>query len=132
MEKLPTFAYHYFLDEAGDATFYGKGRIPILGQDGVSNCFIMGLLKIHEPLNAIRKKIADLLSHLLKKRFTKYDRLVLNIAERTRCTAINNLQKGLNNALTHAKFHSPERAQKCTKKDTLRRLEADLHAPQAE
>ena len=191
MEKLPTFAYHYFLDEAGDATFYGKGRVPILGQDGVSNCFIMGLLKVHEPLNVVRKKIvdlqnqiaedpyyekipsilkkksangyylhakddlpevrktafelirsidcnfeavvarkiyylfekkhnssdtefyADLLSHLLKKRFTKYDRLVLNIAARTGCTASNNLQKGLDNALTHAKFHSPERAQKC-------------------
>ncbi len=57
MQKLPTFIYHYFLDEAGDATFYGKGRVPILGQDGVSSCFILGLLKINEPLNAIREKI---------------------------------------------------------------------------
>jgi hypothetical protein len=191
MQKLPTFVYHYFLDEAGDATFYGKGRIPILGQDGVSSCFILGLLKINEPLNAIREKVvdlqnriaedtyydkvlsiqkkksangyylhakddvpevrkvafelirsidcnfeavvarkiyylfekkhnsneaefyADLLSHLLKNRFGKYDRLVLNIAERTRCTASNNLQKGLDKALAHSKFRYPERAQKC-------------------
>jgi hypothetical protein len=24
------FEYHRYLDEAGDTTFYGKGRIPIL------------------------------------------------------------------------------------------------------
>lgn len=60
MEKLPPFAYHYFLDEAGDSTFYGKGRAPILGQEGVSSCFILGLLKINEPLDQIRKKVVDL------------------------------------------------------------------------
>jgi hypothetical protein len=60
MEKLPTYAYHYFLDEAGDPTFYGKGRTPILGEDGVSNCFILGLLKINEPLNLVRDKVLSL------------------------------------------------------------------------
>ena len=167
MEKVPTFAYHYFLDEAGDSTFFGKGRLPILGQEGVSNCFILGLLKINEPLEPLRKKIrslqqqiaedpyyekvisiqkkkakngyylhakndipevrktafefirsidcnfeavvarkiyylfenkhhskesefyADLLSHLLKNRLNRSERVVLNIAERTRCTTIN-------------------------------------------
>ena len=57
MKKLPTFTYHYFLDEAGDATFYGKGRVPIIGQEGVSCTFILGLLKLHEPLDAARKKV---------------------------------------------------------------------------
>ncbi|HMH24544.1 MAG TPA: DUF3800 domain-containing protein [Puia sp.] len=181
MEKLATFTYHYFLDEAGDSTFYGKGKTPILGGEGVSGCFILGLLKINEPLDGIRKKVidlqnqiaadpyydkilsilkkkaahgyylhakddvpevrksayeliqridcsfeavvarklyylyehkhngnqaefyADLLSHLLKKRLWKYDRLVLNIAEQRRCTALNNLQKGLNKAMAYSK-----------------------------
>ncbi len=31
---------HRFLDEAGDTTFYGKGKVPINGKDGVSSCFI--------------------------------------------------------------------------------------------
>jgi hypothetical protein len=183
MEKLPTYAYHYFLDEAGDPTFYGKGRTAILGEDGVSNCFILGLLKVNEPLHVVREKVislqtciaedpyyekissiqkkkakygyylhakddipevrktafemirsidctfeavvarkiyylfenkhksseadfyADLLSHLLKNRLGKNDRLVLNIAERTKCTTFNNLQKGL----TYAKSRSPEK-----------------------
>ena len=34
--------YHRFLDEAGDATCYGKGKINIVGSEGVSNCFILG------------------------------------------------------------------------------------------
>jgi len=189
MEKLSIFTYHYFLDEAGDSTFYGKGRTPILGQEGVSSCFILGLLKINEPLDAIRRKVinlqnqiaadpyyekissilkkkatygyylhakddlpevrktvnelirsidcnfeaviarkiyylfenkhnsneanfyADLLSHLLRNRLGKYDRLVLNIAERTRCTTLNNLQKGLNKAFTNTRSRPPGRVQ---------------------
>lgn len=191
MEKLPTFSYHYFLDEAGDSTFYGKGRVPILGQPGVSNCFILGLLKVNEPLEAVRAKVrdlqnqiaedpyynkvpsiqkkkasygyylhakddvpeirkaafelirsidcnfeavvarkiyylfekkhnskeaefyADLLSHLLKNRLGKSDRLVLNISERPGYTAFNNLQQGLNKALDQARFRNPQRAQQC-------------------
>ena len=188
MEKLPTFSYHYFLDEAGDSTFYGKGRVPILGQAGVSNCFILGLLKVNKPLEGVRKKIidlqrriaedpyykqvrsilkkkwkheyflhatddipevrksafeliksidcnfeavvarkiyylfekkhnareaefyADLLSHLLKNRLGRYDRLVLNISERSGCTASNNLQQGLNKALAQVRFREARRA----------------------
>lgn len=191
MEKLPTSEYHYFLDEAGDPTFYGKGKIPIVGQNGVSNCFILGMLKVNEPLNSVRRKIiklqkeivadpyyesifsihkkrpshgyylhakddipevrksafelirsidctfeavvarkiyylfenkhrrseagfyADLLSHLLKKRLGKYDRIVLNISERHRCTTQNNLQKGLDKALILSRFRNTERIRNC-------------------
>ena len=178
MERVPTFLYHYFLDEAGDTTFYGKRMVPILGEQGVSSCFILGLLKVNQPLNDVRAKViqlqteivsdpyykdifsihkkrsypyhlhakddipeirkatfeliksidcsfeavvarkihyifekkhnnkdadfyADLLSHLLKKRIGRYDRIVLNIAERHRCTTQNNLQKGLDKALNN-------------------------------
>ena len=49
----------------------------------------------------------------MKNRLGEYDRLVLNIAERKRCTALNNLQKGLDKALTHSKFRYPSRAKDC-------------------
>lgn len=188
MEKIPTFAYHYFLDEAGDPIFYGKGRVPILGQKGVSNCFILGLLKVNEPPEIVRRKVvrlqkeiaedpyyrtipsiqkkrstmgyflhanndipevrksafelirsldcnfeavvarkiyylfekkhnrkdtefyADLLSHLLKNKLGKQERIVLTAAYRSKCTALSNLQKGLNKALMLSQLrNSPKR-----------------------
>jgi hypothetical protein len=48
---------HRFLDEAGDTTFYGAGRKLILGQEGVSLSFIIGMLKVSEPLPALRAAI---------------------------------------------------------------------------
>lgn len=51
---------HRYLDEAGDTTFFGKGKANIIGQDGVSKCFILGLVKFKEPLKDIRKKVLDL------------------------------------------------------------------------
>lgn len=166
---------HRFLDEAGDTAFYGKGRKPIIGTEGVSNCFILGMVKFKEPIEPLRKKInelqisvsndsyyqvksllkkkegagyyfhatddlpevrkiffdfiktvncsfeavvarksihryenihkgkeqyfyADLLSHLLKNKLEKEDKLVLNIAERGRSTKNHNLLLGLEKA----------------------------------
>jgi hypothetical protein len=51
---------HRFLDEAGDCTFYGKKKKNILGTEGVSNCFILGLVKFKEPLEPIRKEVIAL------------------------------------------------------------------------
>jgi len=190
-EKEPTFKYHRFLDEAGDTTFYGKGRIPIVNTNGVSNCFILGMLKIKEPLEEVRKKVlelqhivsidpwfatvpsilkkkaktgyflhakddvpevrkmafeliqsidcsfecivarklydlyerkhngkeaefyADLLSHLLKNKLNKYDNLVLNIAQRSRCTTHTNLQNGLDKALERSRKKHPKKKNGC-------------------
>lgn len=58
-EKLPQQQYHRFLDEAGDMTFYGKGRVPILGEKGVSHCFILGMVKFHTDLKPIRTQLFD-------------------------------------------------------------------------
>jgi len=52
--------YHKFMDEAGDTAFYGRGKTRILGTEGVSKCFILGMLKINEPLDVVRNKITDL------------------------------------------------------------------------
>jgi hypothetical protein len=170
------FEYHRYLDEAGDTTFYGKGRIPILGKNGVSNTFILGMVSFKSSLKDIRSQIielqknvennkyynkvpsvekrinnggfyfhakddlpelrkefydfilnldcsfeavvgrknislfekkhngkdtefyADMLSHLIKNKFSKRNKLVFNIAERSNSTAINNLEKGLEKA----------------------------------
>jgi len=57
-KKLHTV--HRFLDEAGDCTFYGKKRKSIIGTTGVSNCFIMGMVKFKEPFEPVREKIIEL------------------------------------------------------------------------
>jgi len=54
---MDTYHYHRFLDEAGDCTFYGKGKIPIIGTQGVSNVFILGMLHIKEPLPEVQERI---------------------------------------------------------------------------
>lgn len=51
---------HRFLDEAGDTTFYGKGKIPIVGNEGVSCCFILGLVKFKQPLEEMREQVKNL------------------------------------------------------------------------
>ncbi len=51
---------HRFLDEAGDTTFYGKGKVPIIGQNGVSKCFMIGMVKFKEPLEEVRQKVVQL------------------------------------------------------------------------
>ncbi len=60
MRKKDHSEYHRFLDEAGDDTFYGKGKANIIGQEGVSLCFILGMVKFKEPLIPLREKIIEL------------------------------------------------------------------------
>jgi hypothetical protein len=190
-ERLEKHKYHRFLDEAGDTTFYGKGKIPIIGNNGVSNYFIMGMLTIKEPILEVRKKIislqenieadpylfeipsiqkkkrkmgyffhakddvpevrkvmfefiksidcnfdavigkkdyniyerkhngkqaefyADMLSHLLHSNINGYEKLVLNIAHRSRCTTHTNLQLGLQKAIAIASHKYPNESNCC-------------------
>lgn len=58
--SLSQLTQHRFLDEAGDTTFYGKGKVPIVGQEGVSLCFMLGMVKIKEPLDSLRRRIVAL------------------------------------------------------------------------
>jgi len=55
-KKKPNSNYR-FLDEAGDTTFYGKGKINIVGFQGVSKSFILGMVKFNEPLENIRSSL---------------------------------------------------------------------------
>lgn len=167
--------YHRYIDEAGDTTFYLSGKKSAIGVEGVSKAFILGMVKISEPLNGVRQKIfelqkyiennllfdvpsvrkkkektgyylhatddlpeirmlffnliktidcsleavvarknierfetkhkgnseyfyADMLSHLLKNKFSKHEKMVLNISERGLSTKHRNLNLALQKA----------------------------------
>jgi hypothetical protein len=51
---------HRFLDEAGDTTFFGKGRVPLLGQAGVSLSFGLGMVKFAAPVAEVRAQVETL------------------------------------------------------------------------
>src|SRR5688500_7541174 len=51
---------HRYLDEMGDATFYGDGRKLVIGQEGVSLTFGMGIVRIDGDLNAVRQRVKQL------------------------------------------------------------------------
>src|SRR5258705_12262899 len=55
---------HRFLDETGDATFYGKGRTLIVGHEGVSLTFGIGIVRIDDPLDEVRKHVKGLESQV--------------------------------------------------------------------
>ena len=58
--------YHRFLDESGDTTFYGKKKKIIVGEKGVSNCFILGMVKFKTKLDPIREQILKMQSEILE------------------------------------------------------------------
>lgn len=51
---------HRFLDEMGDTTFYGTGRKPIIGQQGVSLTFGLGIVRIDRDLKEVRREVRAL------------------------------------------------------------------------
>lgn len=48
---------HRFLDEAGDPTFFKKGRILAVGEPGISLSFSLGMVKFNGSLEPIRTAI---------------------------------------------------------------------------
>jgi len=58
-----------FLDEAGDTTFFGKGRVPALGQNGVSNTFAIGMVKINSDLDHARAAVRQLQADVAADRY---------------------------------------------------------------
>lgn len=136
-QKLPVHKYHRFLDEAGDTTFYGKGKIPIIGNEGVSTSFLLGMLTLNEPVEDVRNKILMLQTQIaedpyfqavpsIQKKKSKmgfflhakdalnnHEKLVLNIAHRSKCTTHKNLEKGLEKANVIAANKYPENRNGC-------------------
>jgi hypothetical protein len=69
---------HKFIDEAGDPNYFGKGGINIIGTDGVSNTFSLGMVTITKgsiknpnEVNVIRRKIDLLASRIQSSAFYK-------------------------------------------------------------
>jgi len=55
-----TQTYHRFIDEAGDMTFFLKGKAPApLGENGISKTFILGMAHIKQSLDTVRNLIQD-------------------------------------------------------------------------
>jgi hypothetical protein len=54
---------HFFADEAGDLTLFDKRGRSMLGRDGVSQCFMVGVAEIRNPtvvgrrLDALRRDL---------------------------------------------------------------------------
>jgi hypothetical protein len=63
--------YHRFLDESGDTTFYGKKKRLIVGNDGVSKCFILGMVKFKAELEPIREQITKMQQEVILDDFFK-------------------------------------------------------------
>jgi len=69
MRKNKLMDFHRFLDEAGDTTFYGKGKKNSIGTNGVSNVFILGMVKVKDPLGEVRDKINELQEKITQDEF---------------------------------------------------------------
>ena len=53
--NLKPHTYHRFIDEAGDMTFFLKGKAPApLGSNGISRTFILGMAHIKQDLEQVR------------------------------------------------------------------------------
>lgn len=61
---------HYFVDEAGDATVFDRKGQAILGQEGCSQFFILGLLDVAEPA-VLAKDLTQLRETLLTDPYFK-------------------------------------------------------------
>ena len=44
--------HHYFVDEAGDLTLFGERGQRVIGREGVSRVFMVGVAHISDPINA--------------------------------------------------------------------------------
>lgn len=52
--------HHRFLDESGDTTFFGKGRVSILWKEGVSKCFCIWMVDCKSDIKIVRDRIIKL------------------------------------------------------------------------
>lgn len=73
---------HRFLDEAGDTTFHGKGKKLIVGNEGVSKSFIIGMVKFRQPLPELRKAILEMQKEVERDSYYKGVPSILKKAEK--------------------------------------------------
>ena len=90
MKKILNKKVHKFIDEAGDPNFYGKGGTVIVGQEGVSLCFCLGMVdfkntNLDEVRILIEKKAQEISNFQyyqnipsVKKRIAKYGKFIFH------------------------------------------------------
>ena len=83
---------HRFLDEAGDTSFYGKRRIPIVGKPGVSLSFAIGMVKFHADFNELRKAIRALQDEVLAD---EYVRGIASVAKKAAARSVRRANRGI-------------------------------------
>lgn len=71
--------FHRFLDEAGDTTFYGKGKKNVIGENGVSKVFVLGMVKVVDPLDEVREKLNNLQVKIANEEFYQVPSVIKKI-----------------------------------------------------
>lgn len=61
---------HYFVDEAGDAVLFGGLGKVLIGSNGCSRSFMLGLLDVHGP-ERLATELAELRKNLLADSYFK-------------------------------------------------------------
>lgn len=67
--KPATYTYHRFLDESGDMTFFDKNGINIVGSNGVSNTFMIGMVHIKSDLDKVRLELKDMADKVIEDQY---------------------------------------------------------------
>ncbi len=62
---------HFFVDEAGDLSLFGRRGKSLMGTEGVSKCFMVGVAQVLDP-SALREDLAALHAELLKDQYLKH------------------------------------------------------------
>lgn len=70
------------MDEAGDTTFFGKGKKCIIGDEGVSKSFIIGMVKFRQPLVDLRQKIIEMQKEIERDTYFKGVPSIMKKAEK--------------------------------------------------
>lgn len=65
-----SLARHYFVDEAGDSTLFGKRGKVIIHTNGCSRFFMLGALHVDDP-DALQRELDDLRSELLRDSYLR-------------------------------------------------------------
>lgn len=70
MKKKQDNTTYFFVDEAGDPSFYNRKKEYIVGKKGCSKILILGFFKTEDP-KIIRKKLAELRKEIIKDPYFK-------------------------------------------------------------
>lgn len=67
-EAGSTSVKHYFVDEAGDGTLFDRHGRVIVGNEGCSTHFVLGVLDVADPVG-LSERLSELHGHVLADRF---------------------------------------------------------------